>query len=95
MKQQGLLKKVEEASANYYCEYNTPYPNNETDSAYEYRQKRIEAERQNLELVEIRAKQAGLTEETIQEARNVGEAKGRRKVARSGGNVFCYDFGRD
>lgn len=80
-KEQELLKKVELASAFYYCEDEKPYPNNETDQEYQMRRNRIEAERQNLELTEIRAKQGGLTEEAIREARDVGEAKGRRSVA--------------
>ncbi|NEQ37602.1 MAG: hypothetical protein F6K40_15525 [Okeania sp. SIO3I5] len=80
-KEQELLKKVELASAVYYCEKKKPYPNNETNEDYQMRRNRIEAERQNLELTEIRAKQGGLTEEAIREARDVGEAKGRRSVA--------------
>lgn len=80
-KEQELLEKVELASAMYHCEDEKPYPNNETDQDYQMRRNRIEAERQNLELTEIRAKQGGLTEETIQEARDIGEAKGRRYVA--------------
>ncbi len=97
-KEQDLLKKVEFASAVYYCENEQPYPNNETDQQYQRRQNRIEAERQNLELAEIRAKQGGLTEEAIQEARDVGEAKGRRKVAEkiaSRSYLSCDYFGKD
>ncbi|NES03185.1 MAG: hypothetical protein F6K22_10175 [Okeania sp. SIO2F4] len=99
-KEQELLKKVELASAVYYCEYEKPYPNNENDEEYQRRQNKIEAERQNLELTEIRAKQGGLTEEKIQEARDAGEAKGRRKVAeniasRSRFYLSCDYFGKD
>ncbi|NEN92744.1 MAG: hypothetical protein F6K48_29150 [Okeania sp. SIO3H1] len=92
-KEQELLKKVELASAIYYCEDEKPYPSNETDEDYQRRRNRIEAERQNLELTEIRAKQGGLTEEAIQEARDAGEAKGRRyiaqKIASNNYNIYC------
>lgn len=94
-KEQELLKKVELASAIYYCEDEKPYPNNQTDQEYQRRQNRIEAERQNLELTEIRAKQGGLTEEAIQEARDIGEAKGRRYVAQkiaNRSNINCNPY---
>ncbi|MEM1172575.1 MAG: hypothetical protein AAGJ08_26720 [Cyanobacteria bacterium P01_H01_bin.35] len=80
----------------YYCEDEQPYPNNKTDQDYQIRRNKIEAERQNLELTEIRAKQGGLAEEAIQEARDIGEAKGRRyvaqKIARGSYNIACNPY---
>ena len=89
----GRARNIEEKSAKYYCEDNKPYPENESDEEYEIRQSMIEASDKDLQLAEIRAKQAGISEEEIQTSRDAGELIGQRAVSQdSNTNCSNYDF---